>query len=99
MVTVPDLAPSSIINRTITITDPDQSQIQTKYTFDVSTYNSPSGDSGSYSYTKVNGSTTQARLQLISLFAPVLNYQLNFTSSAGGTYVDQSSKTGSFVIQ
>jgi hypothetical protein len=99
VVIVPDLAPSSIINRTITITDPDQAQVQTKYTFDVSTYSSPSSDSGSYSYTKVSGSTTQARLQLVSLFAPVLNYQLTFTSAAGGTYIDQSSKSGSFTIQ
>lgn len=99
VIPVPDLAPSSIINRTITITDPDQAQVQTKYTFDISTYTSPSGDSGSYSYNKVSGSTTQARLQLVSLFAPVLNYQLTFTSSAGGTYIDQSSKSGSFTIQ
>jgi hypothetical protein len=96
---VPDLAPASIITRSMTITDPDQSAIRTTYTFDVSTYTSPSGDSGAYSYTKTTGSTTQARLQLVSQFAPVLNYNLTFTSSNGGTYVDQSGKSGPFTLQ
>lgn len=99
VVPVPDLAPASIITKTIVITDPDQSTLKFTYTFDVSTYTSPSGDSGAYTWTKVTGSTTQTRLQLVSQFAPVLNYTMNFTSSAGGTYSDQSGKTGTFTIQ
>ena len=97
--TVPDLAPATIISKTIVITDPDQPQIRNTYTFDVSTYTSPSGDSGAYTYSKVTGSTVAARLQLVSQFAPVLNYTLTYTSSAGGTYVDQSGKSGTFTIQ
>ena len=96
---VPDLAPASIITRSMTITDSDQSAIRTTYTFDLSTYTSPSGDSGAYSSTKTTGSTTQVRLHLVSQFAPVLNYNLTFTSTSGGTYVDQSGKSGPFTLQ
>lgn len=96
---VPDLAPSTIANRTIILTDPDQPTIKSTYVFGASTYTSPGGDSGSYSYSKVAGTTTQAQLQIASTFNPVRTYTLTFTSSSGGTYVDQIGKSATFQIQ
>lgn len=96
---VPDLAPASIANRTIILVDPDQPTIKSTYVFGASTYTSPGGDSGSYSYGKVAGTTTQAQLQIASTFNPARTYTLTFTSSAGGTYVDQIGKSGTFQIQ
>ncbi|QYM78926.1 hypothetical protein K0B96_16725 [Horticoccus luteus] len=96
---VPDLAPASIANHTIVIADPDQPTVTSTYAFSASTYTSPGGDSGTYSYGKVAGTTTQAQLQIASTFNPVRTYTLTFTSSAGGTYVDQVGKHGTFQYQ
>lgn len=98
-VTVADLAPSSITNHTLTFADPDQPSVKMSYTFDGSTYTSPSGDSGSYTYSKTSGSTTKAQLQLSSSFSQMLTYQLTFTTASGGTYTDQSAKSGTFTYQ
>ncbi len=80
-------------------TDPDQSQITTTCKFDTTTYSTPTGDSGNYSWAKTAGTTTQGTLQLMSVFAPAKTYKLTFTSSTGGTYVDQSNKTANFTYQ
>lgn len=98
-VTTPDLAPSSISNHTMTFADPDQPSVKMSYTFDGTTYTSPSGDSGSFTYAKTSGTTTKAGLQLASSFSQTLTYQLTFTSAAGGTYTDQNAKSGSFTYQ
>lgn len=96
---VPDLAPASIFGKTLVFVDPDQPSVKTTYAFSASTYSTPTGDSGSYSYAKVANTTTQATLQLVSSFVPARSYQLTFTSSNGGTYVDQVGKSGTFTIQ
>jgi hypothetical protein len=90
------LAPASISGKTFKIADPDQPEIRRSFVFEAATYTSPSGDSGSYTYAKTAGTTTQARLQITSAFSAALTYQLTFTSTTGGTYVDQSTKTGTF---
>jgi len=95
----PDLAPSSISSHQIVITDPDQSQVTTTYKFDTTTYSTPTGDSGNYTWTKTSGSTTQGTLQLLSVFTSTKTYKLTFTTSTGGTYVDQSNKSGNFTYQ
>jgi hypothetical protein len=94
-----NLAPSSISGHTLTFVDPDQSQFTTAYVFSSATYTSPNGDSGSYTYAPVTSTTTQATLKLVSTFSPALTYNLTFTSSSGGTYVNQVSKSGTFTIQ
>lgn len=98
-VTVPDLAPSSITNHTLTFADPDQATVKMSYTFDGTNYTSPSGDSGSYTYGKTSGTTTKAQLKLVSVFSQTLTYDMTFTSSAGGSYTDQNAKTGTFTYQ
>lgn len=80
-------------------TDPDQSQVTTTYKFDTTTYSSPSGDSGNYTWSKTSGTTTQGTLQLVSVFTSTKTYKLTYTTSTGGTYVDQSNKTGNFTYQ
>jgi hypothetical protein len=97
--TVPDLAPSSIAGHKLTFTDPDQSSVTTTYSFDSINFSTQSGDSGSYSYSKVAGTTTKSNLQLVSVFTSTKTYQLTFTTSTGGTYVDQSNKTANFTYQ
>jgi hypothetical protein len=96
---VPDLAPSTIEGRTLVFTDPDQPTVKNTYSFTATTFSSPGGDSGSYTYAKIANTTTQARLQLSSVFVPARTYQLTFTSSSGGTYVDQVGKSSTFTIQ
>ena len=96
---VPDLAPASIVGKTIVFIDPDQPSVKTTYVFSASTYSTPSGDSGSYTYAKVANTTTKATLQIVSAFVPARSYQLTFTSSSGGTYVDQVGKSSTFAIQ
>jgi hypothetical protein len=95
----PNLAPSSISGKTITVVDPDQSQFTTAYVFTAANYTSPSGDSGSYTYVTVTNTTTQATLKIASSFSPALTYNLTFTSSSGGTYVNQVGKSSTFTIQ
>ena len=95
----PDLAPTSINGHSIVITDPDQTQITTTYKFDSATYSSPGGDSGNYTWSKTSGSTTKGTLQLTSVFTSTKTFNLTFTSSTGGTYVDQSNKNGTFTYQ
>lgn len=96
---VPDLAPATVEGRTLVFTDPDQPTVKTTYAFTATTFSSPGGDSGSFTYAKVANTTTQAKLQIASVFVPARSYQLTFTSSSGGTYVDQVGKSGTFTIQ
>jgi hypothetical protein len=93
-----DLAPLSVNGRTIVIQDPTQPLIQTSYVFGASTYTATGGDSGTYSYAKIPGTTTQANLVITSSFNPALSFVLTFTTTGGGTYVDQSSATSTFTI-
>lgn len=94
-----DLAPASISGRSLTFTDPDQGSVRTTYTFSGNTFTAPNSNSGTYTYTKIAGTTTQATLVINSSFAPPLTYTLTFSSSGGGTYVDQVGKSSTFTIQ
>jgi len=91
-----DLAPLAISGHTIVIQDPVQPTVQTTYTFSASTYTATGGDSGTYSYAKIAGTTTKANLVITSSFNPALSFVLTFTTTGGGTYVDQSSATSTF---
>jgi hypothetical protein len=93
-----DLAPVSIASRTIVVQDPTQSAVTTTYTFTTSNYTSPTGDTGTYTYAKIGGTTTQATLHVNSSVTVPLTYVLTFTSTSGGTYVDQSSASSTFTI-
>ena len=94
-----DLAPSSLQGHTLTFTDPDQSQFTTVYVFSATTYTSPSGDSGTYTYTQSATTNNQGTVNIVSAFSPALTYTLKYTSSTGGTYVNQVSATGTFTMQ
>jgi len=96
---VNNLAPTSISGRTLTFTDPDQSQFQTVYVFQTSGYTSPNGDSGTYTYQQTPSVVNQASLHLNSSFSPPLTYTLTFNNFNGGNYVDQVGKTGPFTMQ
>ena len=95
-VSTPNLAPSSVSGHSMMFTDPDQPQITTTYTFTASAYTSPTGDSGSYTYSTVAGTTNQASLQVVSVFSTTASYSLTFTSYTGGTYRDALGKSGNF---
>lgn len=97
-----DWAPASINARVITIRDPHITTITTTYNFAPATYGaSPGGDSGSYTYAKIAGTSTQATLVLNSNFnsPPTSSYTLTFTSPSGGTYVDNNSYSSTFTLQ
>jgi hypothetical protein len=94
-----NFAPVSLDSHTLIFTDPDQSQFTTTDVFSQSTYASPSGDSGSYTYSQTAGVLNKAMLNLVSSFSPALTYNLTYTSPSGGTYVNQSSETGTFTMQ
>jgi hypothetical protein len=96
---VTNLSPSSLNGHTITFTDPDQSQFTTVYVFSTSTYTSPSGDSGTYTYTQSLTALNQGTVNLVSAFSPALTYNLTYTSTTAGTYVNQVSATGTFTMQ
>jgi hypothetical protein len=92
-------APVSLNGDSLTFTDPDQSQFTTKYVFSSGTYASPSGDSGTYTYTQTASVLNKGTLNLISSFSPALTYYLTYTSATGGTYVNQLNETGTFTMQ
>jgi len=94
-----NLAPNSISGHTMVFVDPEQSQFSTTFVFTGGNYTSPSGDSGSFTYVPVTGTTTQATLKIVSSFSPALTYNLTFTSASGGTYINQTSQTGTFTYQ
>ena len=95
----PQLAPSSIAGRTLTFVDPDTPAVTQAFSYSSTTYTSAGGDAGSYTYGKTGGTSDQARLQMVSSFSATLTYQLTFTSTLGGTYIDlNTSKTSTFTI-
>jgi hypothetical protein len=94
-----DLAPGSLSGHTLTFTDPDQPQFTTTYVFSASTYTSPSGDSGTYTYVQSVTTNNQGTVNIVSAFSPALTYTLKYTASTGGTYVNQVSATGTFTMQ
>jgi hypothetical protein len=92
-------APLSLNGHSLTFTDPDQSQFTTKYVFSSGTYASPSGDSGTYTYTQTANVLNKGTLNLISSFSPAETYYLTYTSASGGTYVNQLNETSTFTMQ
>ncbi|HEY0944745.1 MAG TPA: hypothetical protein VGD81_05740 [Opitutaceae bacterium] len=95
-----NFAPASINGRTLVFQDPDITGVSTTYTFTAANYTTTGGDSGGYTYTRNEAVRHTATLQIASSFSPVLNYQLTFTSTAGGTFLDTaSSKTSTFTIR
>lgn len=94
-----NLAPSSINGRSLSFQDPDIASVSTTYVFTFSNF-STTGDSGVYTYSRNDAVRHTANLQIASSFAPVLFYQLTFTSNAGGTYLDTNTqKTSSFSLR
>lgn len=94
-----DLAPPSISGRVIVVQDPTQPTVTTTYTFSSSTYTATGGDSGTYNYSKIGGTTTKANLLITSSFTTPSSYVLTFTSTGGGTYVDNNtSATSTFTF-
>ena len=96
----PNFAPTTINARTLVFQDPDIAGVTTTYTFTTGNYTTTAGDSGSYTYARNESVRHTATLQIASSFSPVLNYQLTFTSTAGGTYTDTAtSKSSTFTIR
>jgi hypothetical protein len=98
-VTPNNYAPLAISGRTFTFTDPDQPQFTTVYVFSVTTYTSPSGDSGTYTYSQTSGVLNQGVVHIVSSFSPALTDTMTFTSYSAGTYVDTVGKTSTFTMQ
>jgi hypothetical protein len=95
-----NFAPTTINGKTLVFQDPDIAGVTTTYTFTTANYTTTSGDSGSYTYARNESVRHTATLQIASSFAPVLNYQLTFTSTAGGTYTDTATtKSSTFTIR
>lgn len=92
-------APVSLNGHSLTFTDPDQSQFTTKYVFSSGTYASPSGDSGTYTYSQTANVLNKGTLNLISSFSPAQTYYLTYTSASGGTYVNQLNESSTFTMQ
>lgn len=91
-----NLAPSSLDGKTLTFQDPDIPANRTSYSFTGANYSSPGGDSGTFTYAR-SATVHQATLQLNSVAATTLHYQLTFTSHSGGTYLDtDTAKTSTF---
>jgi hypothetical protein len=94
-----NLAPQVIAGHTFIFTDPHQSQVTTTYVFSITTYTSPSGDSGTYTYLQSATTQNQGTVHIVSSFSPALTYTLTYTTYLSGTYVDQVGNTGPFTMQ
>jgi hypothetical protein len=91
-----NMAPNSLNGKTLTFQDPDIPANRTSFSFTSANYTSPGGDSGTYVYAR-SATIHQASLQLNSVAATTLNYQLTFTSNSGGTFLDtDTAKTSTF---
>ena len=95
----PTFALTTLNNHWLDFTDPDQASVVTRYAFAGTTYTSPSGDSGTYTYTLVNnGVTNQATLQIVSSFQPAVTFNVTFTTTTTGTYTDSVGKSSTFTV-
>lgn len=88
-----NLAPASLNGKQLTFVDTDiNPNVSTSYSYTTTTFQEVGGaDTGAYSYSR-NSTVNKANLQMVSVGAPI-NYELTFTSSSGGTYIDLNDGT------